>query len=312
MHRYSPSGVVPVVGGLMTVGGSLLSAAVLAFVYAVVIRWIPFIYLNFLATLGFGMGMGIVITMLASLGKVRSPLFVRFTWLLTLLFGYYVYWGVTIWTFGLWQRGLQVFHPLAISGFATHLFEEGSWGFKNGDPVTGWLLVAFWVVEFGMLVYFSYITAMANLDQPFCESCNEWTETEKGVALYQATGKEAEWDKVRLGEFHSLLQVPLLSASLGEYVRMDVNACPKCPNSNFLSIQKVKTTVDKDGDESTKESPLIANMTLTGDQLAQVRTLVDQAADAAAEAAAARAIEMEEAQRAQGIGPNDMPQIKVD
>ena len=93
---------------------------------------------------------------------------------------------------------------------------------------------------------------------------------------------------------------------------MDVNACPKCPNSNFLSIQQVKTTVDKDGDESTKETPLIANMTLTGEQLAQVRALVDQAADAAAEAAAARALETEEAQRAQGIDPNDMPRIKVD
>lgn len=312
MHRYAPSGAVPLVGGLLTVGGGLLSAALLAFVYALIIRWIPFIYLNFLATLGFGMGMGIVIAMLASMGKIRSPLFVRFSWLLTVLFGFYVYWGATIWTHGHWQHGLQVFHPMAIKAFAGILFEEGSWGFRNGGNVTGWFLVAFWLVEFGMVVYFSYITAVANIDQPFCESCNEWTETEKGVALYQATGLEPEWDKIRLGEFQSLLHVPLLSASLGEYVRMDVNACPKCTNSNFLSIQKVKTTVDKEGDESTKETPLIANMTLTGDQLAQVRTLVDQAADAAAEAAAARALEVEAAQQAKGNDPEGLPQIKVD
>lgn len=185
-------------------------------------------------------------------------------------------------------------------------------GLRNGGNITGWFLVAFWVVEFGMLAYLSYVAAVANIDQPFCEACSEWTVTEKGVALYQATGKEPGWDKVRLGEFHALLEVPLLSSSLSEYVRMDVNACPKCEGSNFLSIQQVKTTVDKEGDESTKEKPLIANMTLTGDQLAQVRALVDQAADAAAEAAAARALEQEEALRAQGIDPNDMPQIKVD
>lgn len=119
-------------------------------------------------------------------------------------------------------------------------------------------------------------------------------------------------DQVRLGEFHALMKVPLLSASLSDYIRLDVNACPKCQNSNFLSIQQVKTTIDKDGDESTKESPLIANMTLTSEQLTQVRTLVEQAADAAAEAAATRAMEMEEAQRAAGVEPDDLPKIKLD
>jgi hypothetical protein len=312
MHRYSPSGSVPVVGALMTVVGSLAAAAVTAVVYALIIRWVPFIYLNFLATMGFAFAMGLPVTMLSTMGKIRSPLFIRGMWLLTLLFGYYVYWGATIWTHGGWQLGFIVFNPRAIMGFGAVLFEEGSWGLRNGDNVTGWFLVAFWVLEFGILAYFSYLSAVANIDQPFCELCNEWTETEKGVALYQATGKEAEWDKVRLGEFHALMQVPLLSTSLSEYIRMDVNACPKCQNSNFLSIQQVKSTVDKDGDESTKESPLIANMTLTGEQLLQVRTLVEQAADAAAEAAATRAMEMEEAQRAQGIEPNEMPKIKLD
>jgi hypothetical protein len=312
MQRYSASGTVPIVGGLMTVVGSLLTAALTAVVYALIIRWIPFIYLNFLATMGFAFAMGLAVTTLARVGKIRSPLFIRGIWLLTLLFGYYIYWGATIWTHGNWHVGLQVFDPIEIKAFAELLFEKGSWALRNGDNITGWFLVAFWAVELGILAYFSYIAAVANIDQPFCEMCNEWTETEKGVALYQATGKEPEWDRVRLGEFHALMQVPLLSTSLSEYIRMDMNACPKCQNSNFLCIQQVKTTVDKDGDESTKESPLIANMTLTGDQLAQVRTLVEQAADAAAEAAAARALEMEEAQRAQGIDPDELPKIKVD
>jgi hypothetical protein len=312
MHRYSPSGSVPIVGGLMTVVGSFAAAGLTAVVYALIIRWVPFIYLNFLATMGFAFAIGLPVTTLATMGKIRSPLFVRGVWLLTLLFGYYVYWGATIWTHGGWQLGFVVFDPRAILDFGQVLFEEGSWGFRNGDNVTGWFLVAFWVVEFGILAYFSYLAAVANIDQPFCELCNEWTETEKGVALYQATGQEPEWDQVRLGEFHALMKVPLLSASLSDYIRMDVNACPKCPNSNFLSIQQVKTTVDKDGDESTKETPLIANMTLTGEQLTQVRTLVEQAADAAAEAAATRAMEMEEAQRAAGVDPDEMPKIKLD
>lgn len=312
MHRYSPSGAVPIIGGLTTIAGSLTAAALVAVVYALIIRWVPFIYLNFLATLGFAFAIGLSVTMLSTMGKIRSPLFVRAIWLLTLLFGYYVYWAATIWALGGWQLGLAVFDPFAILGFGQLLFEEGSWSLRGGDNVTGWFLVAFWVIEFGILGYVSYLTAIANIDQPFCEMCNEWTETEKGVALYQATGQEAEWDHVRRGEFHALLQVPLLSASLNEYIRMDVNACPKCPNSNFLCIQQVKITVDKDGDEKSTESPLIANLTLTGEQLAQVRILVEQAADAAAESAATRALELEQAPQAQGIELQEMPKIKLD
>ena len=299
MHRYTPSGVVPIGGALLTIVGSLIPAAILAVVYALIVHWVPFVYLNFLATMGFGFAMGICVTVLSSMGKIRSPLFVRFAWLLTLAFGYYVYWGASIWAHGAWRAGLLVFDPGAVISFGSILFEEGSWGFVKDAPVTGWLLVGFWLFEFVIIAGISYITAVANIDQPFCETCNEWTETEKGVALYHATGAEPEWEQVRGGEFHVLTQVPLLSASLGEYVRMDVNACPKCTGSNFLSIQHVKVTVDKDGDESTNETALISNMTLTGEQLAQVRALVDQAADAAAEAAAAQTLAVEAAQQAE-------------
>lgn len=312
MQRYTPSGVVPIGGGLLTIVGSFLTAAVLAFAYALIIWWVPFIYLNFLATLGFGFAMGIAVTVLASMGKIRSPLFVRFTWLATLLLGYYCYWAMSLWARGAWEAGLMVFDPRAVLAFGSILFEEGSWGFVKGANVTGWFLVAFWVAEFGILSWISYITAVANIDQPFCESCYEWTETENGVALYQASGTEPGWDRVRQGDFGALLEIPLLSASLSEYTRLDVNACPKCTASNFLSVVQVKKTVDKDGDETTNESPLFANLTLTGEQLAHVRALVDQAADAAAEAAAERSLAAEEAQQARGEDPSEFPKIKLD
>lgn len=294
MQRYTPSGVVPIGGALATVAGSLPAAVIFAFVYALVVRWIPFVYLNFLATLAFGFGMGMCVTVLSSLGKIRSPLFVRFAWLLTLVVGYYCYWAMSIWLHGGFGLGLRVFQPRAVMLFAEALFRNGSWSLF-GAVISGWVLVGFWVAEVALVGWIAYLTALANVDQPFCENCNEWTETEKGVALYQATGAEPEWDNIRSGEFHALTQIPLLAASLPEYVRLDVNACPKCTGSNFLCIQHVKTTVDKDGDESTQETALIANMTLTAEQLTRVRELVDHAADAAAEAAAAQSMAAEAA-----------------
>ncbi len=287
MQKYSHSGVIPIGGALLCLVGSALVTAITAVIYALIIRYIPFVYLNFLATLGFGFVMGVAVMIFAQLGKIRSKTFVHFAWLITLLFGMYVYWGASVWTRDGLQVGLSAFDPQVIWDFGERLFEKGTWGIFGNAAVTGWFLVAFWVAEVGVLGWTSYSTALSEVDQPFCETCNEWTEIEKGVALFQATGSEPEWDNLKLGDYSALNRIPLLTSSLSEYVRLDVAACPKCINSNFLIVQQVHSKVDSDGDESTTETRLLSNIILSGEQLAFVRELVDRAAEAAAEKEAA-------------------------
>jgi hypothetical protein len=270
MQRYSHSGTIPIGGALMCLVGSAVATALLAVVYALVIRFIPFVYLNFLATLGFGLAMGFMVALLGKLGKIRSKAFMLFAWLFTLAVGYYIYWGATIWTHGGLGIGLLAFDPLVIIEFGKVLFEKGSWGLFGAQAVTGWFLVAFWIAEIGCLGWFSYSVALAEIDQPFCETCNQWTETEKGVAMFNATGSEPEWDNLKMGDYSALTRLPMLATSLPNYVRVDVEHCPQCGNSNFLNIYKVQVKVDDEGDE----------------QLTLVRELVDRAAEEAAAKAA--------------------------
>jgi hypothetical protein len=282
MQKYSHSGIIPIGGALLCLVGSAVATALVAVVYALIIRFIPFVYLNFLATLGFGLAMGFMVAVLGKFGKIRSKAFILFAWLLTLAVGYYVYWGATIWTHEGLGLGLRVFEPREIISFAEHLFQFGSWGIFGAQAVTGWFLVAFWLGEIGCLGWFSYMVALAEVDQPFCEICNQWTETEKGVAMFNATGSEPEWDNLKLGDYSALTRLPMLASSQPNYVRVDVEHCPQCGNSNFLNIYTVQVKVDDEGAETTTETKIISNVILSQDQLTLVRELVDRAAEEAA------------------------------
>ena len=281
MQRYTHSGVIPIGGAILCLVGSAVATAAVAFVYAFIIRWIPWAYLNFLATLGFGMWIGFCVAVLCKMGKIRSNFFVLFAWLVTFAVAYYAYWAASYWAHNGFGMGLRVLDPMVLAAFAEELFDKGSFGLF-GANIDGWVLVAFWVVEIGCLLWFSYSIAVAEMNQPFCETCNEWTETEKGVAMYNSFGSEPEWDHLKQGDYSVLTRIPMLAASLPHYVRVDVEHCPKCGNSNFMNIYKVAVTKDDDGDESTEEEKILSNVILSHEQLTFVRELVDRAADEAA------------------------------
>lgn len=282
MQRYSHSGIIPLGGAVFTLVGSILLAIPLALVYMVIIHFIPFRYLHFLATMFFGLGLGFLVALLCRWGKIRNFAFCLFAWLVTLAFGYYVYWGASAWSRDGLQAVFSVFHPQAILAYSEELFDKGSFAVFGRAAVSGWWLVMFWAIELGMLIYFSYVIAVSNMDQPFCESCNEWTETEKGVAMFNATGSEPEWDKLKLGDYSALTRLPILTDKLKQYVRLDVEHCPQCGNSNFMNIYKVVVKVDDEGDESSDETKLVSNVILSHEQLTLVRELVDRAAEEAA------------------------------
>jgi hypothetical protein len=275
MQRYVPSGIVPFSGGLLCLGGGVFFAAISALMYALFINGVSVRYGHFVATLIFALALGFAVLLFADLGKVRSPLFVRFTWLVTFGAGYYFYWVCSVWMQQGWGVGFAAFDPQVIYRFGEHLFQVGSWGFGQWKA-TGWVLVAFWVVELLTIVWLSYIAAVANIDQPFCEHCNVWTETKKGLALFHATGSEPEWDNLRQGDIRAIGRVPLLASKVDHYVRLDVNACPRCERSNFLLLHSVKVEWDKEGEnKTTTEKTFITNLSVTADQMAQLRETLD-------------------------------------
>jgi hypothetical protein len=298
MQTYSHSGAVPVGGAVETVVAGVLTAVVGGIIYAYGFHWIPLIYLNILLTLGYAGAMGLAIAIAARRGRIRNNLFLRVVALLVALVGLYSYWAAYLWALaGIGNVGLRAFWPGTLVGFAGHLFANGSWGIKN-LVVTGWPLVAIWVIETVTIVRVCMSAALANAQRPYCESCDAWTDVEADVARLAATGEEPAWQQVFAGDLPSLAEFPPAPPGVREFVRLGTARCPRCEHSRFLTASAVQIKLDKKGKESVKERQLLTNAILTPSQFAVVEACSQlyqqqslENASAASPAAGALAVE---------------------
>jgi hypothetical protein len=119
-------------------------------------------------------------------------------------------------------------------------------------------------------LWFTLSTALGEAKLPFCESCNEWTETEPDVARLTATGQEPAWQQVLAGDLPSLAEFPPAPPEAQQFVRLNVARCPRCEHSRFLSATSVQITINKKGEASEKEQHLVTNAILTPSQFAVV------------------------------------------
>lgn len=273
LKSYSHSGTVPIGGALAAIVAGGLVATIAGVIYAYAFYWIPIVYLNFLITLVFGGVIGGSVAIAARFGKIRNNWVVAGIALVMTLWGLYVYWGAYLLALaGIGDVGLSAFNPLVILGFAGALFEKGSWGIGKGEPITGWFLVLFWVAEIGTILVVSLTASMIHASVPFCESCDEWADQEKGVARLDATGDEPAWQQVLGGDLPALAEFSPAHGLAPQFVRLDLARCPRCEESRFLTINKVQMVVDKNGNPTEKEEQLITNAMITPEQYAVVET----------------------------------------
>jgi hypothetical protein len=277
VKAYSHSGAVPVLGGLMTVAAGVLAAAILAPIYAYSFRYIPIIYLNVFITLAFGAGIGFAVAMAARWGKVRSNFFLGAIALLSTLLGLYLYWAAYLWALaGFDQVGPIALFPPVLVEFSQQLFENGSWGMKEGEPIKGWFLATIWLVESIVVLTLAMVVAFYDSERPFCETCNVWTDIEPGVARLASTGQEPEWQQVLAGDLPALASFDPAEPGSAQYVRLDAARCPRCEDTRFLTINAVQIVVDKNGQPSEKATPLVTNAIITPAQFAVIQACGQQ------------------------------------
>ena len=130
---------------------------------------------------------------------------------------------------------------------------------KRKQKAKGWLLVAFWIAE-GVCVT-GIVVALARSDAhvPFCETCLEWTSSQKGLMHLAADGNEPQWQEVLAGDLPALAVFDRASSNSSPHVRLDLARCPKCEHSNFVSLTAVTITKDKKGNDKRTERSLIVN-----------------------------------------------------
>src|SRR3954467_6321705 len=90
---YSHSGKFGIHGPLLAIVTGLVLGYPLGIAYAYLIKFIPFIYLNFLVTAGYAFAFGLLTAMLMKFGKVRSGPVALLTGLMVGFIAWYANWN---------------------------------------------------------------------------------------------------------------------------------------------------------------------------------------------------------------------------
>ena len=263
MKRYSHSGIVPASGAINTVLAGLAAAALGGLLYAFLVYWLSWGFFRFLLMLGYSLLVGGAIAYAANRGKIRSPLFNTVIALVCVVLGLWVYWGA----YDVARNGAGVaataWMPEGLARHGQDLFEKGSFTLKGRNKIDGWLLVIFWIAE-GVCVT-GIVVAMARMDaaRPFCETCQEWTNSTAGLLRLSADGNEPPWQEVLSGDLTALATFEPAGSDTSPHVRLDLARCPKCDHSNFVTLTSVTIKKDSKGKTKTIERALITNGAIT-------------------------------------------------
>ena len=192
---YKPSGKFSLTFLLYFLLVSVIAFPILGLIYAYCIWYIPFIYINFFITLGFGLLVGLAITQFViKKGKVRNPVLALIIGLIGGLFALYFHWsvwidlvinagesygsnriGITISNIEFLQVFSLIFQPNLVFEYICKVNEYGTWGIRSAT-VSGTFLWIIWAIEFVMVIGISTFLAYLEAKKPFSESTNSWYE----------------------------------------------------------------------------------------------------------------------------------------
>jgi hypothetical protein len=237
---------------------SLVAAAAVGFplglVYAYLIRWIPFIYVNFLATLGYGFVFGWMTTRILKSSHVRNTALAALCGLAAGLIALYCEWSAHIHT--LFKDAPWFFRPDQIVSGMKLLYAEGSWGMRSSGNVTGIPLAIVWLIEAGIIVGFATLLPWAFVkDTPFCEKSRCWLDEEKKIDTLETFTDAAQLAALQSGDLMPLVEAKPKADNAAVFTRLLLKRSARCNSFCTLRVQDVTVSIDNEGKvkESTED-----------------------------------------------------------
>jgi hypothetical protein len=237
---YSHSGRFGLHGPVLALAAGAVAAWPLGLAYAYLIKWIPFIYLNFLITAGYGIAFGILASWLLKVAKVRNRPIALLSATGVGLLAWYGNWNGCV--HSLAQSAPWFLTPRQILRVMGVLYDQGSWGigFSSQTPVTGVPLAMVWLVEGGIIVGLSARIGYGTVaNTPFCESHGCWLDEEKKMDKLDAFTRPDHIAAFQAGDIAPLdLAQPRVPAS-GKFARLTLKHSECCHDYCALSIANV-------------------------------------------------------------------------
>lgn len=260
--------VVPLVGVLL---GWPLGLA-----YAYLIRWIPFVYLNALLTLGYGLLLGVAVGWALKRCQVRNVA------VATVLAGgvglaaNYFQWNGLV--HALIDGAPLLCPPGGIRSVMGFLYEHGSWALRHGGNVTGWFLASIWTVEAIAILGVVTIVGTAPVrDLPFCEKNGCWLDEETKYETLAAFTDAQQLAVLKAGDIAPVIEAKARAAGDRVFGRLTLKHHARCAEFFTLRVANVTLTTNKKGEVKEAVTALTGDLVLPG----EMRPLVERFASLA-------------------------------
>lgn len=265
MERYEASGRM---GSLAIPGllACLAAGALGAWLYQRLVDWVPLIYVNFLLTLGFGAGLGLLVAYVARASKLRSRRLTLATAALTGLCASAAsfWWAYQIALPQAYEEVLEYARkeqaePVSREEFDA-LYTLDDW--RQARAETGWtvgrvassgsrptisgiMVYVIWLLEAGLLVGSACRVVAKAPEGRFCEPCDRWMDAEPLTPFLDVDAEALG----RASDVHDLsaLLTPAHMPGSGVHGAYTLHTCPGCSTGAVLDVHSLRIQAGKGG-----------------------------------------------------------------
>jgi len=274
--KFSPPGLLlGLIGG--TAGGAAFGAAYTRLVY-----YLPNVYINVFGTVALGAGLGFVVGWLLAVGKVRSPLLGRITFLVSAAAAIYLSWVVWVYLL-LTQAGIKfggfavLLEPRNLWPVIVELNASGVWTFKGSMP-KGWLLWTIWVGEAAIILVVGMLVVNWKLKlTAFCERCVAWCTSpgEPWRFAYAAQPDDLR-QALELKDYSKVSALVGAADDSGAWSEFALQSCPQCRETNALTVENVTVTTNAKGKAEQKRARIVHHLLLGSSEVDELRRVTNR------------------------------------
>jgi hypothetical protein len=158
----------------------------------------------------------------------------------------------------------------------------GVWSYHD-NIVHGVPLTVVWVIEaLGLIlipVLFATQTELGEVDRPFCEKCRSFLVRKGGLARFRGDDQDRDAETIahlEAREFDRLLSLGPPENDEAAYLGMELMRCPKCGETNTLSLRRHMLIVNEQNRLAAHTEMLVQRVLITAEQAEQVIALKER------------------------------------
>lgn len=285
IETYRPSGAV----GILTPFWLAVAVAIgigTAFIYQLLLAWIPFIYVAIVLTLAFGGALGGLGRLVVKRGVIRNSLVGILVGLTIATTAY----SAKFWfqyEAAIYRAGVDVQKDLdltpaearemvrAVMPFRKFIeirVNQG-WIVKQGAKISGIFVYGVWLIESTIVFGFAVAMPFSAAREPYSEKLGQWATAEETVMMLPVDNPELLLPIKNAQSVDDLLSIPIpRNDETNEFAEYKIFSIPDGELEDaYLSVHHVKISYDKEGNEKKNTDCLIKYALITSQQREQLR-----------------------------------------